>query len=285
MAQCVIFFLSGQEAVSTTITFAAYQLALNSVIQENLRKEVDECIAANGPEPSLEVISKLKYLHCVVSETLRILPSASRLERCGYNDYVLGNTGIKLPKGCTVFIPVYAMHHDPEFFPDPESFKPERFSEENVGSIRPYTYLPFGAGPRNCIGSRFFLQTIRLCLFHSVNRACSNIISASAPACFLRRQKAFPATPSITEGSLERKNWNALEPLRYDLLNGMDRAVVPSFDDSFQSGQGDGGWTSDIWVVGWRGKLCGALFDKEVHDSKCGVARRIVVTFCRWSGT
>ncbi|KAL1441240.1 hypothetical protein MTO96_008662 [Rhipicephalus appendiculatus] len=96
-----------------------------------------------GPEPNLDVISKLKYLHCVVSETLRILPTASRLERCGYNDYVLGDTGIKLPKGCTVFIPVYAMHHDPEFFPDPESFKPERFSEENVESIRPYTYLPF----------------------------------------------------------------------------------------------------------------------------------------------
>ncbi|XP_049271891.1 cytochrome P450 3A19 [Rhipicephalus sanguineus] len=152
MAQCVLFFLAGQETTLTTLTFAAYQLALNPAIQEKLRKEVDECIAANGPEPSLDVISKLKYLNCVVSEALRLLPPRG-----------------ELPSGCTVIIPVYSIHHDPEFFSDPECFKPDRFSEENVGSIRPYTYLPFGAGPRNCIGSRFVLQSIKMCLLHSVH--------------------------------------------------------------------------------------------------------------------
>lgn len=169
MAQCVLFFLAGQETTLTTLTFAAYQLALNPAIQEKLRKEVDECIAANGPEPSLDVISKLKYLNCVVSEALRLLPPVVRLERCGSNDYVLGDTGMKLPSGCTVIIPVYSIHHDPEFFSDPECFKPDRFNEENVGSIHPYTYLPFGAGPRNCIGSRFVLQSIKMCLLHSVH--------------------------------------------------------------------------------------------------------------------
>ncbi|KAH7951179.1 hypothetical protein HPB52_006236 [Rhipicephalus sanguineus] len=122
-----------------------------------------------GPEPSLDVISKLKYLNCVVSEALRLLPPVVRLERCGTNDYVLGDTGMKLPSGCTVIIPVYSIHHDPEFFSDPECFRPDRFNEENVGSIHPYTYLPFGAGPRNCIGSRFVLQSIKMCLLHSVH--------------------------------------------------------------------------------------------------------------------
>lgn len=169
MAQCVLFFLAGQETTSTTIAFTSYLLALNPSVQEKLRKEIDECIAINGPEPSLDVASKLKYLHCVVSEALRLFPPATRLERSGYDDYVLGDTGIKLPKECRVLIPVYAMHRDPELFPDPDTFNPERFSDENVEFIRPYSYLPFGDGPRNCIGMRLALLSIKLCLVHSLH--------------------------------------------------------------------------------------------------------------------
>ncbi|XP_065311301.1 cytochrome P450 3A24-like [Dermacentor albipictus] len=169
MAQCVLFFLAGQETTSSTIAFTTYLLALNPDVQEKLRKEVDDCIAENGPEPSLDVISKLTYLHCVVSEALRLFPPATRLERSGYEDYTLGDTGIKLPKECSIMIPVYAMHHDPELFPDPDSFRPERFSDENVDSVQPYTYLPFGAGPRNCIGMRLALQSVKLCLLHSLH--------------------------------------------------------------------------------------------------------------------
>ncbi|XP_075550556.1 cytochrome P450 3A19-like [Dermacentor variabilis] len=118
----------------------------------------------------MDVVSKLKYLHCVVSETLRLYPSAPRLERSALEDYVLGETGIKLPKGCTVVVPIYALHRDPEYFPEPDAFKPERFSDENVGSIRPYTYLPFGAGPRNCIGMRLGLHAVKVALLHSIHK-------------------------------------------------------------------------------------------------------------------
>lgn len=170
LAQCVVFFLAGQDTTSSTLAAAAYYLALNPDVQEKLRTEADECFATYGPEPSLDTISKLNYLHCVVSETLRMLPPVPRTQRCAFDDYVLAGTGIKLPKGSAAVIPIYAMHHDPEYFPEPELFNPDRFSKENVGSIRPYTYLPFGAGPRNCIGMRLALLSIKLCLLRSVYR-------------------------------------------------------------------------------------------------------------------
>lgn len=169
LAQCVLFFLAGQDTTSSTVAFATYLLAVHPDAQDKLRREADECFATHGPEPSLDVVSKLEYLHCVVSETLRLYPPGVRIERAACEDYVLGETGIKIPKGCIVGIPVYAMHRDPEFFSDPDAFKPERFSKDNVGSIRPYTYLPFGAGPRNCIGMRLALQAVKLCLLHSVH--------------------------------------------------------------------------------------------------------------------
>ncbi|KAG0429797.1 hypothetical protein HPB47_023283, partial [Ixodes persulcatus] len=101
--------------------------------------------------------------------SLRLYPPAVRLERSPVEDYVMTDTGIILPKNCVIIIPVYAMHYDPSNFEDPYKFDPERFSEENRGRIRPYSYLPFGAGPRNCVGMRFALQTIKLCLLHAIH--------------------------------------------------------------------------------------------------------------------
>ncbi|KAK8786056.1 hypothetical protein V5799_007580 [Amblyomma americanum] len=170
LAQCLVFFLAGQDTSSSTLAGAVYYLALNPDAQERLREEADECFNTHGPEPSLDVVSKLKYLHCVVSETLRLLPAVPRTQRIAAEEYVLGDTGIKLPKKSTVVIPIYGMHHDPEVFHDPERFDPDRFSDENINSVRPYTYIPFGAGPRNCIGMRLALQSVKLCLLHSVHR-------------------------------------------------------------------------------------------------------------------
>uniref|UniRef100_V5GHK0 Putative cytochrome n=2 Tax=Ixodes ricinus TaxID=34613 RepID=V5GHK0_IXORI len=169
LAQCVLFFTAGLETTSTTIAFAVYQLAVCPDIQDRLRQEVNDCFAKHGPEPSLDAVSKLKYLHCVVSETLRMYPPQLRVDRTATQDYVMEGTGIRLPKGSVVGIPVYALHHDPLNFPDPSKFDPERFSDENVGSIRPYSYLPFGAGPRNCVGMRFAIQMVKLCLVHAVH--------------------------------------------------------------------------------------------------------------------
>ncbi|XP_075739211.1 cytochrome P450 3A24-like isoform X1 [Rhipicephalus microplus] len=170
LAQCVLFFVGGQETTASMVAFAAHLLAVHPKVQDKLRREVDACIEVNGSEPSMDAVAKLKYLHCVVSETLRLYPTAPRLERSAVEDCVLGETGIKIRKGGMVTVPLYALHRDPEFFPEPDTFKPERFSEENVASIMPYTYLPFGAGPRNCIGMRLGLHAIKVALLHSVHK-------------------------------------------------------------------------------------------------------------------
>ncbi|XP_049525901.1 cytochrome P450 3A41 isoform X2 [Dermacentor silvarum] len=189
LAQCVTFFTAGQDTTSSVIAHTAYLLALHPEVQQRLREGVDDCFKRCGGEPSFDDISKLKYLNCIVSESLRLYPPAVRVERTACEDVTLGDTGFKLPKECIVQIPIYAMHRDPEYFPDPEKFDPERFSEENIGSIQPYSYLPFGAGPRNCIGMRFALHVVKTCLFHLVHNV--ELVQTQSTQVPLKMVKSF----------------------------------------------------------------------------------------------
>ncbi|XP_037517035.1 cytochrome P450 3A19-like [Rhipicephalus sanguineus] len=163
--------IAGQRTTLSLIAFTLYLLALNPEVQERLREEVDLCVKTHGESPVLGVVVKLEYLHGVISESLRMFPPASRLERQTVQDYVLGDTGIQVPKGCVVAVPLYAMHHDPEYFPEPYTFRPERFIGENASQIHRYAYLPFGAGPRNCSGMRLPLHAAKMAVMHSVRTA------------------------------------------------------------------------------------------------------------------
>uniref|UniRef100_A0A8C4LKD7 unspecific monooxygenase n=1 Tax=Equus asinus TaxID=9793 RepID=A0A8C4LKD7_EQUAS len=102
----------------------------------------------------------MEYLDMVLNETLRLFPIADRLERVCKKDVEIN--GVFIPKGTTVMMPIFVLHQHPEFWPEPEEFRPERFSKKNKDSINPYTYLPFGTGPRNCIGMRFAIVNIKL---------------------------------------------------------------------------------------------------------------------------
>ncbi|KAG8176922.1 hypothetical protein JTE90_018705 [Oedothorax gibbosus] len=164
VAQCVTFFLGGYEMTALTLSFASYLLALNPDVQERLRQEVDETLKETGGELTYEAAQSMKYLDNVISETLRIYPPLIRLNRTAEADYKLGDTGITVTKGMIVAIPTYALHHDPKIFPEPDKFIPERFSPEERAKRDPYTYLPFGAGPRNCVAMRFALTEVKFCL-------------------------------------------------------------------------------------------------------------------------
>ncbi|XP_078045153.1 cytochrome P450 6k1 [Augochlora pura] len=152
VGQSAIFFVAGRESSVTTVCFTCYELARNPDIQKRVRKEILDVIEAEGL--TYESIQNMKYLNQVVSEILRLYPAAPLLDRVTTTDYKVPDTDIILEKGTAVYIPLCGLHRDPNYFPDPDRFNPDRFSEENKGNIKQFTYMPFGEGPRNCIGMR-----------------------------------------------------------------------------------------------------------------------------------
>ncbi|XP_053982864.1 cytochrome P450 6A1-like [Hylaeus volcanicus] len=151
-AQAFVFFIAGFETSSTTISFALYELAQNQEIQDKLRAEIRETCQEGV---TYEKVKQMKYLDAVFRETLRKYPVLSALTRQASEDYTFKGTKITIPKDTIVWIPVHGIHHDPQIYPDPEIFNPERFTDDAVASRHPMSYLPFGDGPRNCIGARF----------------------------------------------------------------------------------------------------------------------------------
>ncbi|XP_970556.2 cytochrome P450 6a2 isoform X1 [Tribolium castaneum] len=156
-AQCFLFFLAGFETSSTTMTFALYELAQHQDIQDKVREEIDAVLKKYGGKITYEAIHDMKYMNQVIDETLRKYPAASIITRTCVKDYKIPDQDIVIEKGTSVIIPVLGIHHDEKFYPNPEKFDPERFTEENKAARHHYAHLPFGEGPRICIGMRFGL--------------------------------------------------------------------------------------------------------------------------------
>ncbi|CAG9827672.1 unnamed protein product [Diabrotica balteata] len=170
-AQALIFFLGGFETVASTMCFVGYELAANQDYQKKLREEIMETLDQCHGELSYEALLKMKYMDMFVSESLRKWPVAIVTERQCTKDYIIKperpeEAPITIKKGMSILMPVYPIHRDSKYYPDPDKFDPERFSDENKSKINPYTYLPFGLGPRNCIASRFALLEIKVVFFY-----------------------------------------------------------------------------------------------------------------------
>eukprot|EP00058_Branchiostoma_floridae_P007457 XP_002592945.1 hypothetical protein BRAFLDRAFT_117763 [Branchiostoma floridae] len=115
-----------------------------------------------------EAVNEMHFLEMCVNETLRMFPAAQRFDRVCKEDTEV--KGLHIPAGTIVNIPAYAIHHDPEIWPEPEKFKPERFSKEEKESRDPYAYLPFGSGPRNCVGMRLALMELKFALAKALQK-------------------------------------------------------------------------------------------------------------------
>jgi len=153
-------FLAGHETTANTLTWAFYYLAKHPDIAEQLHREVDEVLG--GRMPTLDDLPRLPYTLMVIKETMRIQPTVSVFPRTIVDDLELG--GYQLTGGGVVFISPYILHHDPRWWSSPETFDPIRFSAENEPNIPKYAYLPFGGGPRVCIGNHFSLMESQILL-------------------------------------------------------------------------------------------------------------------------
>ncbi|XP_068444749.1 cytochrome P450 3A27-like [Clinocottus analis] len=161
LSQAIMFMFAGSETSTTTLVFLAYNLATNPEAMKRLQEEIDSTFPDKGAV-RYEDLMQMEYLDSVVNESLRLYPPAGRLDRVAKETVKI--SGITIPKDMVVMIPVYALQRDPELWPQPEDFTPDRFGKQSAQSVNPYAYMPFGVGPRNCLGMRFALMMVKLAL-------------------------------------------------------------------------------------------------------------------------
>ncbi|XP_012230654.1 cytochrome P450 9e2-like [Linepithema humile] len=167
-AQAFIFFSAGFETVTKTMCFMAHEITVNPDVQRKLREEIDDVLKVTNGKPTYEAINGMKYLDAVVNETLRFYPPSFSTDRICVKEFVLppatpDSEPLTLKPGDNVWFPIYALHHDSKYYPEPEKFDPDRFLN---GKVDNSVYIPFGIGPRLCIGNRFALMEAKIMLFH-----------------------------------------------------------------------------------------------------------------------
>lgn len=146
----------------------AHELAINQDIQNRLYQEIIESESA-GHSLTYETLSKLTYMDMVIMETLRRWPPLPSTDRQVSKPFTIENAnGVKvnLQIGDPVWLPIYGLHTDAKYFPDPLKFDPERFSESNKGNVVPGSYMPFGSGQRSCIAARFATMEAKTIFYH-----------------------------------------------------------------------------------------------------------------------
>ncbi|MGA8270103.1 MAG: cytochrome P450, partial [Candidatus Sulfotelmatobacter sp.] len=149
--QVITIFLAGYETVANALSWTWYLLSQNPDCEARLHGELAEVLA--GRLPVVEDIARLRYTENVLAESLRLYPPAWAMGRYARQDFALGE--YFLPAKTTVLISQFITHRDPRFFPDPLRFDPDRFTAEGKAQRIKFTYFPFGAGARQCVGESF----------------------------------------------------------------------------------------------------------------------------------
>ncbi len=153
-------FLAGHETTANSLTWSFYYLARNPHIADKMYEEVDRVLA--GRAATLADLPNLPYTLKVIKEAMRIEPVVSAIPRYVMEDVTLG--GHTLKANSTVFMPVYLVHHDERWWSEPDVFDPERFAPEQEAKQHKYAYMPFGGGPRVCIGNHFAMMEAHIIL-------------------------------------------------------------------------------------------------------------------------
>ncbi|KAJ3624406.1 hypothetical protein MTP99_018029 [Tenebrio molitor] len=153
--------VAGSDATAQTLCYVLMMLAMHQDIQNKVYDEIIS-ILEDDRSPTPADLQEMTYLERFIKESLRLFPVASAIGRFVTDDVALEN--YILPRGTTVLIPILHLHRDPDFWPDPLTFNPDRFLTEEVSKRHPYEYLPFSGGHRNCIGIRYAMLEMKTVL-------------------------------------------------------------------------------------------------------------------------
>ncbi|XP_028167407.1 cytochrome P450 6B6-like [Ostrinia furnacalis] len=154
-AQVFVFFAAGFETSSSATSFTLHQLAYHPEVQKKVQEDIDRVLAKHDNKLSYEAVKEMTYLDWAFKEGMRMFPSLGFLVRKCVGKYTIPEIGLTIDEKARIWIPVQSLHMDPKYFDNPEEFRPERFHPDSYDSANlKYVYLPFGEGPRACIGER-----------------------------------------------------------------------------------------------------------------------------------
>lgn len=156
-AQAFFFFVAGADTSANTMHFTLLELSNNPEILKKVHEEVDKVFDDCDETLTYGDVENLRYLDMVLSEAMRKYPPVGVMQRRCTNNTTLPVGKVPIEKDNLMVVPIFAIHRDPKYFPNPELFDPERFSPENISKIKNYSYMPFGEGGRICLGGYFLL--------------------------------------------------------------------------------------------------------------------------------
>uniref|UniRef100_UPI003B3A860B uncharacterized protein LOC113518034 n=1 Tax=Galleria mellonella TaxID=7137 RepID=UPI003B3A860B len=153
------FMFEGHDTTASALTFFVMILANNPTIQDKIYKEIKDVFGESPRSADIDDLSKLRYLECCIKESLRLYPPVHFISRQLNENVQLSNYTV--PAGVMCHIHIYDLHRRADLFPNPLEFNPDRFLPDNCIGRHPYAYIPFSAGPRNCIGQRFAMMELK----------------------------------------------------------------------------------------------------------------------------
>ncbi len=149
--EALTLFMAGHETTANALTWTWYLLSQHPDVERRLHEELRSVLA--GGAPGFDNLPQLRYTEMVFAESMRLYPPAWALSRLAMQDHEIA--GYHIPAGSLCMLSPYVMHRNPEYFPDPERFDPERWTPDAKDRRPKFSYFPFGGGPRMCIGERF----------------------------------------------------------------------------------------------------------------------------------
>jgi len=161
------FAFEGHDTSAAGLQWCLYFLAKHPEWQQKARQEIKDVVGSHT-EPSMEHLNKLEVITAIIKETLRLRPPVPYIARVADKD--MNVKGYTIPKGSQLVVSPHILHHNPSVWKDPYTFDPNRFAHDKVELLEPFAYIPFSAGPRNCIGQKFAMDEMKVILTMILSR-------------------------------------------------------------------------------------------------------------------